>query len=78
MKLATAALLVAPVAAFNMDMTFSVGKKKAPAPKKAAPAPKKAAPAPKKAVAKAAPKVCLQIVVGNVTVGFGSPWTRYS
>ena len=47
MKLATAALLVAPVAAFNMDMTFSVGKKKAPAPKKAA---------PKKA---AAPKVCL-------------------
>ncbi len=47
-------------------------------PKKAAPAPKKAAAAPKKAVAKAAPKVCLQIVVGNVTVGFGSPWTRYS
>ena len=46
MKLATAALLVAPVAAFHMDLTFSVGKK-APAPKKAA---------PKKA---AAPKVCL-------------------
>jgi hypothetical protein len=35
MKLAIAAALVAPVAAFNMEMTFSVGKKKAP--KKAAP-----------------------------------------
>lgn len=35
MKLATAALLIAPVAAFNMDMTFSLGKKKAKAaPKK--------------------------------------------
>lgn len=34
MKFATAALLIAPVAAFNMDMTFSLGKKKA---KKAAP-----------------------------------------
>jgi hypothetical protein len=51
MKLVTAALLVAPVAAFNMDMTFSLGKKKAPAPKKAAP--KKVAVA-KKAVAKKA------------------------
>ena len=56
MKLVTAALLVAPVAAFNMDMTFSVGKKKAPAPKKAVAAPKKVVA--KKVVAKkAAPKV---------------------
>lgn len=47
MKLATAALLVAPVAAFNMDMTFSLGKKKAPAPKKAAKAVKSAKAAPK-------------------------------
>jgi len=52
MKLATAALLIAPVAAFNMDMTFSLGKKKAPSMKKAAAAPKKAA---SKAPAKAAP-----------------------
>ena len=59
MKLATAALLVAPVAAFNMDMTFSVGKKKAPAPKKAAP--KKAAPK------KAAPKVCPILPVRNLS-----------
>lgn len=54
MKLATAALLVAPVAAFNMDMTFSVGKKKAPVKPAAKAAPKKVAP--KKAVAKSASK----------------------
>ena len=60
MKLATAALLVAPVAAFNMDMTFSVGKKaaalKKAAPKKAA-ALKKAVPKKAAALKKAVSKV---------------------
>jgi light-harvesting complex I chlorophyll a/b binding protein 1 len=35
MKLAVSALLVSSVAGFSMDMTFSLGKKKAAAPKKA-------------------------------------------
>ena len=34
MKFAAAALLIAPVAAFNMEMKFSVGKKKAAKPAK--------------------------------------------
>ena len=66
MKLVTAALLVAPVAAFNMDMTFSVGKKKAPAPKKVAAAPKKVVA--KKVVAKkAVAKVCSLVTTFRVS-----------
>jgi light-harvesting complex I chlorophyll a/b binding protein 1 len=73
MKLATAALLVAPVAAFNMDMTFSVGKKKAAAPKKAAPkkvaAPKAAGASPSaQAWANAGPSTALPFATAPATL----------
>jgi hypothetical protein len=66
MKLATALLLAAPVASFNMDMTFSLGKKKA---KKAAPAPKVGGASPSaEAWANAGPSTALPFATAPATL----------